>query len=115
MTWAPSPGGRGAPSPGICDGGGREGETGGRVSDRDGGGQLRQQGLVLLSLGKLGNDILLSEAPCRRRGRRGQDMKCHGRKRGQGKKRGHSRRRGQGRRGHGRWRGQVEDNHALSV
>ena len=82
MTWAPSPG--------ICDGGGREGETGGRVSDRDGGGQLRQQGLVLLPLGKLGNDILLSEAPRRRRGRRGQDMKRHGRKRGQGKKRGQS-------------------------
>ena len=33
------------------------------MSDRDGGGQLLQQGLVLLSLGKLGNDILLSEAP----------------------------------------------------
>ena len=56
------------------------------MSDRDGGGQLRQQGLVLLPLGKLGNDILLSEAPRRRRGRRGQDMKCHGRKRGQGRR-----------------------------
>ena len=32
MTWALSPGGRGAPYPGICDGGGQEGETGGRWS-----------------------------------------------------------------------------------